>query len=345
MRIAFIAAAAAAGLGLGNAGAQEVRLKLGHINPTTSGIHQDFILPWTEAVTECSNGEIQFEIHGAGTQLGSPATMEEFLRAGLIDVGHGLNHFPRGRFTPTTVIDTPLLARSAYANSNTLWSLYEEGHIDGNYEGLHLLALHAHNAGLLHTRGDNPVRVPADMEGLRVRTPAPSVALMVESLGGVPVGVPPGETYDVLSKGTADGTVFPWEAVYGFKLAEVLDHHSELGLYTTSFWFAMNENSYERLTDAQKACVDEASGRELVKRFGGYWDQWDVAGREIASQEGNETIEITAEERAQWEEALRPVVEAYHASLEEQGVENVGEAYARAQELMEQYQAEYEAGG
>ncbi|MFT7971905.1 hypothetical protein, partial [Salmonella enterica] len=77
--------------------------------------------------------------------------------------------FPRGRFDAATVIDTPLLARSSYANSNTLWTLFEEGLIAEPYEGLKVLALHAHDAGLIHTRGQ-PVRVPEDVRGLRIRS-------------------------------------------------------------------------------------------------------------------------------------------------------------------------------
>ncbi len=322
--------------------AQEITLDFGHLWPTGAGPHADFAIDWTEQVSECTDGQVQFEFHTAGSQLGAVTRLEDHLRAGLLDVAHGLNHLPRGRFDASTVIDTPLLAQSAFANSNALWTLFEEGLIADQYDGIHVLALHAHDAGLIHTRG-TPVRVPADVEGLRMRSPAPSVNLMVESLGATAVGVPPGETYEVLSRGTADGTVFPYEAVYGFGLAEVLDYHSEVGLYTTSFWFAMNEDTYNNLPEDARDCVDAASYRPLVERTGGeYWPAWDAPGKQAAQEQGNEIITLTDEERDAWRAHFEPVVEQWLDELEGEGVDNAREIYARAQDLVAEYQEAYE---
>lgn len=342
MKKTVISAFAVAGLMAGAAHAEPVTLKFAHFWSTSGGAHTDFALDWTNQVTECTNGEVQFEFHTGGSQLGNPGKLEEFLRAGLVDVAHGLNHFPRNRFTHATIIDTPLLAQSAHANSNTLWSLFEEGLISEPYDGLKVLALHAHNAGMIHTNG-TPVHVPADIAGLRIRTPSPSVALMVEALGGISVGVPPTETYEVLSKGTADGTVFPWEGVAAFNLAEVLENHTAAGFYTTSFWFAMNEDTYAELSSDAQSCVDAASYRALVNRTGEYWDAWDVPGHDQAVAAGNAIIIPTEDEQAVWAEAMTPVIELYHDSLREGGIDNVDEIYTRAQELVAEYQAAYEA--
>jgi len=339
----LIVAAAALSISAVAVQAQQVTLRFGHFWPTTAGPHADFALGWTSQVAECADGNVAFEFHTGGSQLGGVTRLEDHLRAGLLDIAHGLNHFPRGRFDAATVIDTPLLARSSYANSNTLWTLFEEGLIAEPYEGMKVLALHAHDAGLIHTRG-RPVRTPEDARGMRIRSPAPSVNLMLESLGAIPVGVPPTETYEVLSRGTADGTVFPYEAVFGFRLAEVLDFHSEVGLYTTSFWFAMNQRSYDNLPEQVRDCIDEASYRPLVQKFGGeYWPSWDEPGRDLALAEGNEIITLTEDERALWQAHFEPVAQQWLTALEGEGVENAQEIYARAQELVEEYQAEHEA--
>lgn len=324
------------------ANADPVTLKFAHFWPTGAGPHADFATQWTEQVTACSGGEISFEFHTAGSQLGNVTKLEEFLRAGLVDVAHGLNHFPRNRFDEATIIDTPLLAKSAYANSNTLWSLFEEELISEPYDGLKVLALHAHNAGLIHTNS-TAVTTPADLEGLRIRAPSPAVGMMLEELGAVPVGVPPGETYEVLSKGTADGTIFPWEGVAAFKLAEVLDYSSDLRLNAASFWFAMNEGSYEGLSDSQRTCVDDASYRPLVNEFGAYWDAWDEPGKAQTEAAENEVIVPSEDQMAEWTAAIAPVVTKYHDALREGGFANVDEAYARAQELVTQFEAEYQA--
>ena len=205
-----------------------------------------------------------------------------------------------------------------------------------------MLALHAHNAGLIHTK-EKAVKTPDDLKGMRIRAPSPAAAMMLEELGAVPVGVPPGDTYEVISKGTADGTIFPWEGVAAFKLAEILDHSSDLKLNAASFWFAMNENKYNALSDSQRKCIDDASGEKLVKQTGAYWDTWDAPGLEQTKAEGSEIFVPDEAQQAAWTEAMQPVIAKYHENLKADGFDNVGETYARAQELMEKYQAEYEA--
>lgn len=340
MKLTLTAALAALMLTTTLAQAAPVKLKFAHFWGANSGPHQDFALGWADQVTKCSGGDITFEFYTAGTQLGNVTKLEDELRAGLVDLAHGLNHLPRNRFTQATAIDTPLLSKSAYANSMTLWTLYKEGAISKPYEGLQVLALHAHAAGLIHTKG-KAVRLPEDLKGMRIRSPSPAAALMLQELGAVPVGLPPGETYEAISKGTADGTIFPWEGVAGFKLAEVLDYSSDLKLNAASFWFAMNENKYKSLSDAQRKCIDDASYEPLVKKAGDYWAKWDKPGLEQTKAAGNEIIEPDAAAQAAWQEAMKPVIVSYLASLKQDGFADAEAVYHRAQQLVPQFEAEY----
>ena len=55
----------------------ETTLKISHYTPALHGIQTDFIVPWSEQVTECTDGEVQFEIFAAGSQLGNVARQQE----------------------------------------------------------------------------------------------------------------------------------------------------------------------------------------------------------------------------------------------------------------------------
>jgi hypothetical protein len=98
-----------------------------------------------------------------------------------------------------------------------------------------------------------------------------------------------------------------------------------------------------RLSSDAQSCVDAASYRALVNRTGEYWDAWDVLGHDQAVAAGNAILIPTEEEQAVWAEAMTPVIELYHDSLREGGIDNVDEIYTRAQELVAEYQADYEA--
>lgn len=337
MKRLTLALALAAGPALAApAGAAEIELKLSHFLPPVHGIHTDFIEPWARELEACTNGKVAVEIYPGGTQLGNVAKQQEQVLAGVVDIAHGLTGLPRGRFPRTSVIDLPFLTESADAATRTLWALYPDA-LASEYEGLEVLALHAHNGGLIHTR-DRKVESLEDLQGLRIRTPSPAISMMLESLGAVPQGMPPGQVYENLQKGVIDGTVFPWDPVRSFRLAEVLNHHLDARVYTVSFFFVMNQRRYDGLPDDVKACVDRLSGDALIARFGDWWDAWDAPGLAAAKERGNEITVLSDEERQRWREALQPMVDAYLTQLESEGVDNAREIHARAQALAEKFE-------
>ncbi|MEC9482556.1 MAG: TRAP transporter substrate-binding protein [Halomonas sp.] len=330
----------AAGIMLAVSGtvAAQTTLKVSHYLPPVHGIHTDFIVPWTEQVTACTNGEVQFEIYPGGTQLGNVAKQQEQVIAGVVDIAHGLHGIPRGRFPRTSLIELPFMTRDAGAASETLWEMYSD-YLAPEYRGLKVLALHAHNGGLVHT-AEKKVETMEDMQGLRLRTPSPAVSAMLTALGATPQGLPPGEVYENIQKHVIDGTVFPWDPVKSFGLNEVLNYHLEAGAYTVPFFFVMNQRKYDSLPENVQACIDQASGDALVAKFGDWWDTWDAAGRQEAEAAGHVITELSEAERERWREALQPTIETYIEQTQAQGVDNAREIYDRMRELLAEKQSQ-----
>lgn len=328
IKLALLASAAVL---LADTAAAQTTLKLSHYLPPVHGIHTDFIVPWTEQVSECSGGEVRFEIFPGGTQLGNVAKQQEQVMAGVVDIAHGLHGIPRGRFPRTSLIELPFMTDDAGAASETLWEMYPD-YLAPEYRGLKVLALHAHNGGLIHT-SSKKVETMEDLQGLRLRTPSPAVSEMLTALGATPQGLPPGEVYENVQKNVIDGTVFPWDPVKSFGLNEVLNYHLEAGTYTVPFFFVMNQRKYDSLPETVRQCIDQASGDNLVAKFGDWWDKWDEAGRTEAEQAGHEITVLSGEERERWRETLQPTIDAYieQASGE---VENAQEIYDRMRELL-----------
>ena len=276
-------AASLATLGVAAPAMAETKLKLSHYLPAVHGIQTDFIEPWTKQVSDCSGGEVSFEIFPGGTQKGNVAKQQEQVMAGVVDIAHGLSGIPRGRFNRTSLVEMPFLTRDAGAATYALWSLYNSGDLGDEYKGLKVLALHAHNGGLLHTNGKQ-VEKMEDMKGLRIRTPSPPVSEMLTFLGATPQGLPPGEVYENLQRKVIDGTVFPWDPVKSFWLNEVLTDHLDMGAYTVSFFFVMNQARFDSLSEADRAAIEKVSGEALAHLAGKAWDTADAAG--LAALEG-----------------------------------------------------------
>jgi TRAP-type C4-dicarboxylate transport system substrate-binding protein len=309
--------------------AQEIELKLSHFLPPVHGMHTDFMEPWARELEARTGGQVKVTIFPGGTQLGNVAKQYDQVRAGVVDIAHGLHGIPRGRFPRTSIIDLPFLVDSADQATRALWATFPE-YLAEEYPGVKVLALHAHNPGLIHTR-DVPVRTMDDLEGLRIRTPSPAISMMLEQLGAIPQGLPPGEVYEQLQKGVIDGTVFPWDPIASFNLVEVLNHHLDARTYTVSFFFVMNQARYDGLPEEVRAAIYELSGDNLISRFGPWWDQWDAPGLAAAKVKGNEIIELSEEERDRWRQALQPVIDAYLDEVEGEGVSTARDIYTALQ--------------
>ena len=132
--------------------------------------------------------------------------------------------------------------------------------------------------------------------------------------------------------------MFPWDPVNSFKLAEVLKYHMDARAYTVSFFFVMNEIKYNGLPQDVRACVDKLSGDALVAKFGDWWNRWDQPGLEAAKARGNEITRLSPEQRARWQEVLRPVVDKYLKQIEGEGVGNAREIYETLQKRVAEFE-------
>jgi TRAP-type transport system periplasmic protein len=312
------------------AGAQrKIQLRLSHYLPTAHGLHTDFMEPWARELEAKTNGAVTVQVSPGTSSLGQAQNQLEQCRNGIVDIAFGICGLPRGRMTRSTIVEMPLLVRTATAGSRALWNL-RGTLLAPDYQGIRPLLLMTHNGGLLHTR-DRAIRSPDDLRGLRIRTPSPTVSMMLEFLGAAPVGMPPGQVYESLQRGVLDGAAFPWDPVRAFKLGEVTRHHFDAQIYTAAFWFGMNERSYERLDADVRRVVDSISGEALLRKVGPWWDAWDAAGKATAVERGNSIVTLTREQRGEWDRALVQMFNRAMIDFEKQGVPNARDIYIAMQ--------------
>lgn len=312
---------------IGTASAQTAELKLAHFLPTANGMHSDFMEPWARELEKCSDGEVKVTIFPGGTQLGNVAKLYDAVRAGAVDIAHGLSGIPGGRFERTRIAELPFIFDSADEATRTIWAVFPD-YLEKEFPGVKILAIHAHNPGQVHTT-KKQVKTTEDLQGLRLRFPTAAASAMIAALGGNPVGLPPGAVYENAEKGVIDGAVFTWDTMASFNLAEVMKYHLDASAYVTTFWFGINQNTYDGLSDKVKACVDSLSGDTLVARFGDWWNDWDKAGYDRVTSQGHVITELSDEERAQWTNALEPMVAEFLAELESKGIDDAKEIYGK----------------
>lgn len=311
------------------ASAATIQLKLSDFLPATHGINTDFIVPWAHELERRTHGKVKVTIYPGGTEFGNVFKQLDQVRADVVDIAFGLTGIPRGRFPRTAIIDMPFLTQSADAATRALWAAFPK-YLKPEYKGLKVLALLAHNGGLIHTRSKQ-IKTMKDLKGLRIRTPSPAISEMLRYLGATPVGMPPGRVYESLQKGVIDGTVFPWDPIASFHLAEVLKYHLDARIYTVSFYFVMNKKKYDSLPADVRKVIDDISGDNLIGKFGPWWNKWDAPGLAAAKARGNIITKLSPAERARWRKALQPMINAWLDKLEKNGITNARQIYASFQ--------------
>ena len=310
--------------------AQDINLTLSHYLPPVTGLHVDFLEPFARELETRTGGKVAVDIQTAGSALGDIAKQWDQTTNGLSDIAFGLHGIPSGRFTCTQVVELPFLTDSVEEANEMLWGLFPD-HLAEEHAGVKVLALMAHDPGVLATNGKR-VEKPEDLRGLRIRVPSPFIAAMLEDLGAVPVSMPPGQVYENMQTGAIDGVVLPWAGLKEFGITEVSTNAIEVGAYTTPFFFVMNEDSYDDMPDDVKSVVDEMSGDALIAKFPDWWTAWGAAGPARIIDRGGEVITPDATLRQEWIDATADTVRRLEAELVEQcGPELISAARALAE--------------
>ncbi|WP_201496608.1 TRAP transporter substrate-binding protein [Rubrivivax sp. A210] len=301
-----------------------ITLKVSHFVAPTHRLQSDLLLPWAKDIETRTQGAVTVQISAANSALGQAQNQLDQCLNGVVDVAYGLCGLPRGRMARSMLIELPFMAATAEAGSRTLWNLYPRL-LGDDYKGLKPLLLMTHNAGGLHTRGK--VEHPADLRGLRIRTPSPTVSLLLSALGAIPVGMPPTQLYENLDKGVIDGAATTWDAVHSFRLDEVVRHHLDARFFTAAFWFGINQRRFDALPADVRAAIEAASGEALLKRVQPMWDSWDDGGRAAARARGSQVLLPDAALQAEWRNAAAPLLDGALAEFQKEGVANAREIH------------------
>ena len=321
------------------ANAADVTLKLHQMLPPQATIPSKVLQPWADKIKADSGGRIEVELYPAMQLGGKPSDLVDQVKDGVIDLTWTVIGYTPGRFPKSEAFELPFMVTTGEATSLAFQDYYEK-HLTDEFSDYKVLAVHAHGPGLIHTVGAKPVKTLEDMKGLKLRGTSKVVNQMLEAMGASAVGMPVTAVPESLSKSVIDGTVVPWEVTPAIKIAELAPNHTQFfgknGLYTATFLFAMNKDSYDALPDDLKKVIDDNSGKELARLFGKAMDAGDVRGQEIAQKAGNTIITLDEAETARWKAAGEAVTKAWIADMDAKGLDGTG-LYNDATALIAQY--------
>lgn len=263
-------------------------------------------------VAEKTNGHVTVNVFGNG-QLGTEKEMLEQVVAGTTQGMRG-GQFD---FSPRLLMFTlPFLTQTraevtALLQSDLAKKVCEEA--EGE-TGTVIINLCDAGGYRQFSNNDHPIKTPADLKGLKMRTNGmTTIDKTFIALGATTTTIPYADLYMGLKTGVADGQENPWVNVEGMKFYEVQKYFTEVNYQFHPDPFYVNAAWWNSLPEEFQTIISECA-----TDMGNYNDQLIDENSEAAKQtiidSGSEVYVPTEEELQQFKDAMQVV---YDQCIEE----------------------------
>lgn len=263
---------------------------------------------WARELEKRSSGRVKVNYHPGSTLTPPPQTYDSVVKD-VIDLGFGPMGATSGRFPLLEVLDLPLglkSSESASALSNELVRHFKPREL----ADVKVLFMTSSPPAYIQSR--KPLKTLKDLQGTKLRALGGTTVKVIQSLGGVPVGIPTNDVYDALSKGIVDGAPVIHDALVTFKWADALKY-TTLNVrtsYTNNGYFVMNKKRFASLPPDVQKVVDELSDEYSVK-LARLWDQKEAEATAALKQGGHTTYTLDAAEEEAWAQKVAPVFDEF----------------------------------
>lgn len=272
-----------------------------------------------EVVEEESGGDLKIEIYDSA-QLFKGSEIPKAVASGSVDIGLVLIDEFAGTVPIAGIFgvafmfpDYEVLARAAAPGSDVRTIIDEQI----RSTGARVLWWQDYGPVQLLSNGD-PVRLPSDMEGKKVRVLGKPSGDFIRAVGGVPVKIGGSEQFLAYQRGTVDIGMTGTTAIESRKLFEVMDNVTITNHAQTEFLMVITDSLWDELTDEERAVLSKAA-LAAEEKLRAETKANNMASEKVIAEEGMNVVHLTPEERAEWEKAAAPAVDAFLESAGEDG--------------------------
>lgn len=284
-------------------------LTLGHGaapgNPRAAGADK-----FAELVAKRTDGAIKVNVAGS-EQLGNDVAMLTSVRTGVLDFTINSQGATGGIVPEINALGLPFLfddAGHAYRVLSGPAGADLAKRMDA--EGLFLLDWWDNGIRQI-TNGKRPIQQPADLSGLKIRTPADSMTIDIfKALGAATEQISFSELYIALQQGVVDGQENPLANIASSKLYEVNPYISLSGHKWESTPFIMSAFARKRVNEKQLEAIASAA-----KEAGTLQRQLMSGADEkyLEQFRADAAVKINEVDKAAFRKATQPVVQKWQA--------------------------------
>jgi len=253
----------------------------------------------TDRVRERTNGGLDIQVYFSSTLVDSKDAIKS-LETGLIDMaGYGFGANPGAHYLHLLPWQDFLGWPSGH-EAYEIWPQFREKWIaefQTDLKNVKLLGSRFFANGDMINTTSKPVRVPADLNGMKIIQRGEGFATAVASVGGAALDLQTPDIYNALERGLADGNCWPPAVIRTFRTGELYKYHtifSPLNMKIGEHSYLMNMDVWESLpSEYQQILLEEV----------------DTMCRSIMDWELESDAELLAEQEANGVEFISPSVE------------------------------------
>lgn len=276
--------------------------------PTTLGGQR-----FAKLVEERTNGRIRILVKYDG-ELGREIDVLEQMKFGGIAFSR-VSLSQLAEYIPEmNVLQMPYL----YNDSGHMWRTLD-GEIGDSFlemtKEYELVGLSWYDAGARNFYSKTPIRRLEDLEGMTIRVQESDMMQdMVEALGATAVKLPYSDVYSSLEKGSVDG------AENNYPSYEAMKHYEVAGYFTVDEHTRVPEMQvcskviWDKLSEADRNIIIECA-KESAMYERELWKEREEESKCRVIDNGCVIIELSAEEKKRFQEAMSDVYQKYSGNL------------------------------
>ncbi|RWI57086.1 MAG: TRAP transporter substrate-binding protein [Mesorhizobium sp.] len=290
--------------------AEARQLRVSSFEPAQGFYSSKIIQPWMDKVNAKLSGGVEFKLY-PGSILGAPPAQADLVKAGVADMALVVPTYTPGVFPLSGVVEIPGIVKNGAMGADILNTLLEDGSLAAEYSNYKVIALFTTPAYRFFVSGD-PVTQPSELSGLKLRSPSKFGSELFAMVGASGVGLPAPQVYEGLERGVVSGAVWVMDAYRTFRLNEVAPNITTTGFIATPMSILMNKNTYDSLSDENKAVIDEMSGRATAEWIASVIDTTDAEIETSFRKDGKVNfVDLDEADQAAWDEAFSGAAEAW----------------------------------
>jgi TRAP-type C4-dicarboxylate transport system substrate-binding protein len=305
---------------------------------------------WIDTIEQRTGGGVQITPYWAESLVSADDTWEA-VQSGIVDIGHIHCCAEPGTLKMTNFLcQIHELGTSSEVAAQVAWSLYDEGYFGHEWDNVKLIWLGINSRGAAVSNKKQIINLE-DWKGQQLACVGGTTLDYIKAFGGTPVGVPVGDMYAALQRGTVDGLVLCAVAQSIFKWYEVTKYRTYLtvtdagnGIGRDPCGPAMNLDTWNSLPPNIQAVFEEESGLKWSKRIGEVFDETEQNCLQFLAdydaKAGNPGyVSLTPEQCGQYYAPADSVVDNLIAELEAEGYP-AQQAVERERELCQMFIAQ-----